>query len=120
MEQREIVFYKTANGRCPVEDFLDTLTAKAAQKVTWALRLLVQLERVPVQYFCKMEGSDDIWECRMKLGSDIYRIFAFWDGNLIVLTHGFVKKSQKTPRGEIKKAQECKKDYWYRKIQQWR
>ncbi len=110
--QRKIIFYKIANDRCPVEDFLIMIPSKAAQKVAWVLRLLVQLERVPGQYFCKMEGTDDIWECRIKQGSDIYRIFAFWDANEIILTHGFIKKSQKTPRREIERAQEFKKDYW--------
>ena len=113
--QREILFYKTANDKCPVEEFLDTLTAKAVQKVAWVLRLLVQLERVPSQYFCKMEGTDDIWECRIKFGSDIYRIYAFWDANQIILTHGFIKKSQKAPHREMEKAEEYKKDYWQRK-----
>ena len=110
--ERKITFYRMANGQCPVEDFLTTISSKAAQKVVWVLLLLVQLERVPAQYFCKMEGTDDIWECRIKLGSDIYRIFAFWDSNEIILTHGFIKKSQKTPQREIEKAQGYKKDYW--------
>lgn len=113
--QREIVFYKTTNDRCPVEDFLASLSPKAAQKVTWVLRLLIRLDRIPSQYFCKMEGTDDIWECRIKLGSNIYRIFAFWDGHQIVLTHGFVKKTQKTPPNEIEKAEAYKQDYWQRK-----
>ena len=113
--QREVIFYKTANNKCLVEDFLSSLSAKAVQKVAWALRLLVRLERVPSQYFCKMEGTDNIWECRIKLGSDIYRIFAFWDGHQIVLTHGIVKKTQKTPPKEIQKAEDYKNDYWQRK-----
>lgn len=113
--KKEIIFYKTANNKCPVEDFLNYLTPKATQKIAWILRLLVQLDRVPAQYFCKMEGSDNIWECRIKLGSDIYRIFAFWDGHRIILTHGLVKKTQKTPQKEIEKAEEYKKEYWQRK-----
>ena len=113
--QREIVFYKTVNNKCPVEDFLSCLPSKAAQKAAWVLRLLVHLERIPSQYFSKMEGADDIWECRIKWGSDIYRIFAFWDNSQIVLTHGIIKKTQKTPREEIRKAEEYKKDYWQRR-----
>ena len=113
--QREIVFYKTTNNKCPVEDFLGSLPPKAVQKVAWVLRLLVQLDRVPAQYFCKMERTDDIWECRIKLGSDIYRIFAFWDSHQIILTHGLVKKTQKTPQREIEKAEKYKKNYWQSK-----
>ena len=113
--QKKIIFYRMGNDQCPVEDFLSLISSKAAQKVAWVLRLIVQLERVPSQYFCKMEGTDGIWECRIKLGSDIYRIFAFWDANEIILTHGFIKKSQKTPRWEIERAQQYMKDYWRNK-----
>ena len=113
--QRKITFYRTANNKCPVEDFLSSLPAKVVQKIAWVLRLIVQLERVPVLYLCKMEDTDDIWECRIKLGSNIYRIFAFWDGHEIILTHGLIKKSQKTPQGEIKRAEQYKKEYWQKK-----
>lgn len=113
--QRKITFYRMADGQCPVENFLDILPLKSVQKVTWVLRLFVQLERIPAQYFCKMEATEDIWEFRIKQGPDIYRIFAFWDGNEIILTHGFIKKSQKTPRREIEKAQGYKNDYWWNK-----
>jgi len=112
--QRKVIFYRTANNKCPVEEFLASLSSKAAQKVTWVLRILVRLERVPSQYFCKMEGTDDIWECRIKLGSNIYRIFAFWDRHLVVLTHGIIKKTQKTPQKEIEKAESYKRDYLQR------
>lgn len=112
---REILFYWTVNQKCPVEDFLDSLPSKAAQKVTWVLGLLEDLEIIPAQYFTKMPGTDDIWECRAKLGSNIYRIFAFWDGNKIILTHGFIKKTRKTPANEIEKAENYKKDYSQRK-----
>ena len=73
------------------------------------------MERVPAQYFCKMSGTDDIWECRIKLGSNIYRIFAFWDTDEVILTHGFIKKSQKTPPNEIKRAEEYKKEHLQRR-----
>jgi phage-related protein len=111
---REILFYRTTK-KCPVEEFLDSLPAKAAQKVTWVLNLVEDLEVIPSQYFCKMPGTDDIWECRAKLGSNIYRVLAFWDGNKVILTHGFTKKTQKTPPNEIERAENCKKDYFERK-----
>ena len=112
---REILFYRTASQKCSVEEFLDSLPSKVAQKVTWVLGLLEDLDVIPAQYFAKMPGTDDIWECRIKLGSNIYRIFAFWDGNKIILTHGFIKKTQKTPSNEIEKAESYKKDYFQRK-----
>ena len=108
---RKVIFYRTENGKCPVEDLLDLLPGKVVQKIVCVLKLLEDLEVVPVNYFSKMSGTDDIWECRIKQGSNIYRIFAFWKGNEIILTHGFIKKTQKTPRNEIEKAENYKKDY---------
>ena len=98
-----------------MEEFLDSLPSKVAQKIVWVLGLLEDLNMIPVQYFAKMSGTDNIWECRIKLGSNIYRIFAFWDGNKIILTHGFVKKTQKTSKNEIDKAENYKRDYFERR-----
>ena len=109
---RTIVFYRTKDGKCPVRDFLDTLPSKAAQKVIWVLRLLEELEMVPATYFKKMIGTEDIWECRIQHGSDIYRIFCFFDSHaVVILTHGFQKKSMKTPRQEIERAEKYRHDY---------
>ena len=93
---------------------MDSLSAKTAQKAVWVLNLLEDLEAIPAHYFSKMSGTEDIWECRISHGSNIYRIFAFWDENKIILTHGFVKKTQKTPLKEIEKAENYKKDYFQR------
>jgi len=57
---REIVFYRTESGGCPAEEFLDSLSAKQAQKVTWVMELVEELDVVPVKYFKKMTGTDDI------------------------------------------------------------
>jgi len=112
---RTIIFYRTAEGKCPVEDFLDSLPAKAAQKVTWVLRLVEDLNLVPASYFKKLSGTEEIWECRISLGSNAYRILSFLAGNsVVVLTHGFVKKSQKTPRAEIEKAERYRRDFFER------
>lgn len=108
---RKIIFYRTAQGRCFVEEFLNSLSGKVAQKVVWVLKLLEDLEVIPAHYFSKMSDTDGLWECRVKQGSNIYRIFAFWKGNEIILTHGFIKKTQKTPHNEIEKAENYKKDY---------
>ena len=96
---REIVFYRTESGDCPVEEFLDSLSAKQAQKVTWVMELIEDLEVVPVKYFKKMIGTNDIWEIRVQSGSNIFRILGFVEkNNLVVLNHAFQKKTQKTPR----------------------
>jgi len=113
---KTIRFYKTADGKCPVQDFLDALSGKVAQKVIWVLRLLEDLEMVPATYFKKLAGTEDIWECRIQSGSDIYRIFCFFDSQaVVILTHGFEKKSMKTPRQEIERAEYYRRDYLNRK-----
>lgn len=95
---------------------MDLLPGKVAQKVTWVLRLLEDLDIVPSSYFKKLGGADDIWECRITFGSNAYRIFCFFVENaVVVLTHGFVKKSQKTPKSEIEKAEAYRRDFLTRR-----
>lgn len=109
---RELIFYKTARGDCPVEDFLDSLSAKHAKKVAWVLQLVETLDIVPIQYFKKLDGTDGIWEVRVDFGTDTFRLLGFMDkGNLVILTNGFAKKSQKTPASEIELARQRKIDH---------
>ena len=113
---REIIFYTTKNGSSPIEEFLDSLPAKQAKKVTWVLQLIETLDSVPIQYFKKLDGTDDIWEVRVDFGNDAFRLLGFLDGgNMVVLTNGFAKKTQKTPASEISLAERRKKDYQSRK-----
>lgn len=59
-----------------------------------------------------MENTESIFEIRVQKGNDIFRIFCFFDrGHLIVLANGFQKKTQKTPKQEIKKALQIKQEY---------
>lgn len=113
---REISFFRTALGHCPVEEFLDSLSGKQAQKVAWVLKLVEELDFVPSQYFQKMVNTDELWEVRVQVGSDIFRIFGFFDGpSLLVLAHAIQKKTQQTPRPTIRVAEERKRDYFRRK-----
>ena len=110
-----IKFYKTARGACPVEEFLDSLPSKVAQKVTWVLEIIESHDSTPSSYFKKLVNTE-IWECRIQFGSNIYRIMAFFDGNaIVILTHGFIKKTQKTPASEITLAKQYRADYLARK-----
>ena len=110
---RKILFYETISGRKPIEDFLDQLPAKTAQKVTWVLKLIEDLERVPSKYFKKMVNTPDLWEVRATSGSNIFRLIGFFDDpDLLILAHAFQKKTQKTPKRAIKIAEERKKDYF--------
>ena len=109
---RAINFYRTESGTCPVEDFLDSLSGKQTQKVVWVLRLIEELDVVPRQYFQKMVNTDDIWEVRVQFGGNIFRILGFFAGSAeLILTNGFIKKRQKTPRQEIALAERRKKEY---------
>jgi len=113
---RIIEFYRTQAGASPVEEFLDSLNDKQTAKIAWVLRIIRDYERVSKEYFKKLIGTDDIWEIRIKLGRDSFRILCFFDGGkIIVLTNGFVKKSQKTPLSEIITAEKRKKEYNERK-----
>ena len=113
---REVIFYKLPNGECPVKAFLDSLNGKQADKITWVLSLVEDLQLVPKPYFKKLIGTDDIWEVRIEFGGNIFRLLGFFDkGNLVVLTNGFTKKTQKTPANEIDLAEKRKKEYLTRK-----
>jgi phage-related protein len=113
---REIQFYRTPSGSCPIEEFLDSLTAKQAQKVAWTLKAVRELNRVPSSYLKKLDGTDGIWEVRAEFGGDAFRLLGFWDsGALIILTNGFAKKTDKTPAREIALAEERKRDYLSRR-----
>ena len=109
---REIIFYESVTGKCPVKEFLDSLNAKQTQKVLWVLQLIKELDQVPSQYFKKLANADDIWEVRIESGGDIFRLLGFLQGRrLVVLAHGFQKKTQKTPLSEIQQAEQRKEDY---------
>ena len=109
---REIVFYKTNSGDSPIEKFLDILDNKQAQKVIWVMKVVEELENVPTTYFKKLKNTDDIWEIRVKQGSNIFRLLGFKDkGKLVILTNGFTKKTQKTPKSEIILAEKRKNEY---------
>ncbi len=115
---REIIFYKTASGRCPVTDFLESLTSKQAKKTTWVLQLIEDLPSIPSKYFKKLVNTDEIWEVRIAFGKDIFRLLGFFDGsNLIVLNHAFKKKTKKTPLPAIRVAEDRKKDYFERRTE---
>lgn len=97
-----------------MEDFLDSLPGKIAQKIAWVLQLVEERDVLPVSYFKKLVNTD-IWECRTQFGSNSYRILCFYDNeNVVILTHGFMKKTQKTPPAEIERAVQYMNDYLQR------
>ncbi len=74
---REIRFYRSDSGVCPIETFLDSLSGKQAQKVTWTLQLIEEMQAVPTKYFKKLVNTDDIWEVRVQAGNNKERCQAF-------------------------------------------
>ncbi len=113
---REIRFYRTASGACPVSAFLSTLTPKQARKVAWVLRLVRELDQVPRKYFEKLVGTKDLWEVRVQYAGDIFRFLGFFDGgSLLMLCSGFGKKTRKIPPQEIELAEARRRDYFKRK-----
>jgi phage-related protein len=115
---KEIRFYRSESGICPVEKFLDSLSGKQAQKVTWVLQLIEDMDVIPVQYFKKLVNTSDLWEVRIQSGNNIFRLLGFMDGQkLVVLNHGFQKKTQKTPKKDIQVAEARKKDYLKRRCE---
>jgi phage-related protein len=98
-------------------DFMELLDDKTREKIYYNARK-VQMVNDP-ELFKKL--NEFIWEFRTKFNKNQYRLLAFWDKTdsaetLVLATHGFVKKTQKTPKGEIKKAEEIRKEYFEQKI----
>jgi len=112
MSMKEIIFYKTSSGRSPIEDFLDSLSSKEAQKVTWVLSLIEDMDTVSTKFYKQLSNSDGIIEVRAQIGKNNFRLLGFENkGTFVVLTNGFKKKNQKVPKSEITLAQQRKTNY---------
>lgn len=86
---------------------------KVRDKIYWTFLLIEEVKQVPETYLKYVEGTDGLYEIRIQLGNDIFRIFCFFDKDkLIVLANGFQKKSQKTPKQEITKALKIMEEYY--------
>ena len=110
-KKRELFFY---NGY--FREFYDTLTWKVQKKILWTLEIVETVDRIPEIYFKHLENTDGLYEIRIQVGSNIYRIFCFFDKNdLVVVGHGFRKKTQKTPQQELDRAEKIKKQYYEEK-----
>ena len=108
MKYREVITYKSY-----FEDFFKEQSPKVQDKIIKILDLIEQVERIPVTYLRYIEGTDGLFEVRVILNRNIFRVFCFFDDNrLIVLLSGFQKKTQKTPRKEIERAERIKAEYY--------
>jgi len=105
---REIIAYKNY-----FEDFLAEQPVKVQNKIFKILEAIETLERIPTNYLKQIVGTSGLYEARIQPGSDIWRVFCFFDhGKLVILLNGFQKKTQKTPKSEIEKANKLMREYY--------
>lgn len=111
MGDYQVVFFEKADGECPAEDFIDRLSDKMAAKIYRLLEMLSHNGPALREPYSK-HLTDGIFELRAQAGSDISRILYFFCiGKRIVVTHGFLKKTQKTPPREIMRAKAYRQEY---------
>jgi phage-related protein len=105
--EREVIAYKRY-----FLDFYEEQPDIVQAKIEWTLKLIKITRQVPEKYFKHVEGTKGLYEIRVEVGSNIYRIFSFFDqGNLVVLGNAFKKKTQKTPKQEIEKGLKIMEEY---------
>lgn len=108
MAKREIIFYKHY-----FNEFYVAQTDKVRKKIAQTLVWLQTLDRLPITILKSIEGKKGLFEIRVEFGGDIFRVFCCFDeGSLVILFNGFQKKAQKTPSGEIEKAERLMKEYF--------
>ncbi len=112
---RKIIFYRKENNDCPVEEFLESSAENLQVKIISVFKLLETQDNVPKKFLKKLSDTK-LFEVRIEWVSNIYRFPFFFDkGNIVVLTHGFQKKTMKTPKKEIVLAEKYRQDYLRRK-----
>ncbi|MCO5278635.1 MAG: type II toxin-antitoxin system RelE/ParE family toxin [Saprospiraceae bacterium] len=98
------------------EVFLLAQDRKVQDKIFKVIEIIEYYEHVPKTYLSPIKTYKGLYEARIKLGSNIWRVFCFFDeGKLVILLNGFVKKSQKTPQKEIDKAARLMQEYYNEK-----
>lgn len=93
--------------------FLKKQNDKTQNKIFKVIEAVETLERIPSNYLKAIKKVEGLYEARIQLGNNIYRVFCCFDeGQLVILLNGFVKKTQKTPKEEINKAKQLMKAYY--------
>ncbi len=112
MKVRQVIAYEHH-----FEDFLREQTTKAQDKIFKVIEAIETLERVPSHFLKQISGEKGLYEARIQLGNNIWRVFCFFDNDrLVILINGFQKKTDKTPKKEIEKASRLMKKYFNEKI----
>ena len=105
---REVIAYKDH-----FEKFLKKQPVKVQDKIFKIIEAIETLERIPENYLKMITGTKGLYEARISLASNIWRVFCFFDkGRLVILLNGFAKKTQKTPKREIEKALRLMNEYY--------
>ena len=108
MKIRTVIAYKHY-----FKDFLIGLSPKVQDKIYKIIEIIEYQQRIPEKYLKHIEGQKGLYEARILLGSNIWKVFCFFDeGKLVILLNGFQKKTQKTPKAEIDKAVRLMDDYY--------
>ena len=111
MKVRQVIAYENH-----FEEFLLVQNKKVQDKIFKIIEAIETLERVPINYLKLMEGTNGLYEARIQLETNIWRVFCFFDeGKLVILLNGFQKKTQKTPKAEIAKALHLMTKYYSEK-----
>jgi len=114
MKVREVIAFKSY-----FEEFLLQQPQKVQDKIFKIIEAIEMLERVPSNYLKHLNGTNGLYEARIQLGSNIWRVFCFFDGEkLAILINGFQKKTQKTPKNEIEKALKIMNEYYEQKTRE--
>lgn len=111
----EIEYFETAKGRCPVQEFIDSLDARSKAKIVRTLDLLQQFGiKLGMPYAKHVEG--DMWELRTRVGSNQYRVIYFlFTGGVFILLHGFMKKSGPIPQQDLRTARDRRAEFLTRR-----
>jgi phage-related protein len=105
---REIIYFEDY-----YLEFYEGLKPAVKKKFNFTLGLIATVDKIPKKFFEHITGSTGLFEIRVEVGSDIFRVFSCFDkGKLIILLNGFQKKTQKTPKNEIELAEKIKKQYF--------
>ena len=111
MNNFKVIFYDKADGTKPAEEFIESLDEKMQAKVLRTINLLQNNGKELREPFSKYL-QDGIFELRARVGTDISRVLYFFIiGQQVILTHGFIKKTNKTPQSEIDRAKRYRREY---------
>jgi phage-related protein len=100
-QEWSVVFFIDDQGRSPVEDFLGSLDLKTQRRLRWSIEQL-RVRNVQARPPLTRHLEDKLWELREESQTNIYRlVYFFFTGRQIVFVHGFQKKTDRTPPGEL-------------------